>query len=264
MASFVKNGVRCYGHLVFPGLSSARVLPTTSSLRQQQGEGLTVVIPTAGQGKRMKSYGPKALIELRQGETVLSRQLTILRKRFPLADFVVVTGFESDKICRHLPFLVRVVENQMHEETNVARSLDLGLKACVDERVLLVYGDLVFNSKTFEDMPQGESWALVDRPVNGQTQLNSLEVGITVIDNQVTRFAYGLDAKWGQVAFLEGSELQTFRRLAADRDRHRCFGFELLNAVLDKGGRLAAHSPAGMKLVEIDCSKDIELAQRIR
>ena len=264
MAKFVKDGIRCFGHLVFPGLSSARVVSTTTSLRQQQGEGMAVVIPAAGQGKRMKSYGPKALIELRQGETILSRQVAILRKKLPLADFIVVAGFEADRVYRQFLPSVRVVENEFYEETNVARSLDIGLRACVADRVLMVYGDLVFNAKTFADIPLDQSWALVDTPVNGQTQLNSLEVGVTVIDGQTTRFAYGLDVKWGQVAFLEGEELKAFRRIAAERDRHRCYGFELLNALLDKGGRLAAHSPAGMRLVEVDCSKDIEMAQRIR
>lgn len=258
MPAVIKNDTRCFGHLIIPWNT-----PPQSVLRKLQGDGMAVVILTAGQGKRMKSYGPKSLIELRRGETVLSRQIGILSKRFPLADIIVVAGFDADKIYRHVPKFVRMVVNEYHEETNVVRSLDLGLKACIAERVLLVYGDLVFNDKTFADAPTEESWALIDPPTQGKTQLNSLEVGVTLFNHEVTRFAYGLDVKWGQIVFLCGAELQLGRRLASEKDRHRCFGFELLNAVLDKGGRLVSHSPRGMKLAEIDCSKDIEIAKRI-
>ena len=250
MVAFLKNGVRCFGQIYFP----------KAVQRADEGEDMAVIIPSASQGKRMKSYGAKSLIELRAGETVITRQLKLLNERFPRADFFVVTGFEADRIYRHLPPWVRVIENEKYDETNVTRSLDLALRACLAEGVLIVYGDLVFNKQTFADVPVDQSWALVDNT----NQINPLEVGVTVVDGRVTHFAYGLTEKWGQAVYLRDGELEVFRRLAAERERHRCFGFELLNAVLDQGGNLVAHTPAGMKLAEIDCSRDIEIAQRIR
>ena len=252
MAKLAKKGCLYFGQF----------LPSPDTNRD--GEGLAIIIPTAAQSKRLKSHGPLALLELRQGETVLSRQLTLLRKRFPFAEIYIVTGFQADKIYQHVDEDVRVLENESYEETNVVRSIDLALRACPAKRVLIVYGDLVFNKATFEGCTLERSWVLVDEPVDGETQLNALEVGVNVVDGQVMRFAYGLRSIWGQVLYLTGQELAIFRRFAVEREKHRCFGFELLNHVLDAGGVLASYSPPGMKLVEIDCCKDIELAQRIR
>lgn len=226
----------------------------------RNGMGLTVLIPTAGSGRRMKSYGPKALIELRH-ETVIGRQLSILKEFFPAADFVVVLGFEADKVYRALPSWVRVVESELHEETNVARSIDIGLRACGStEKVLLVYGDLVFSANSFAGLPLNQSSIFVDPK---GIQMGADEVGLNVVDGRVTRLDYGLEDKWAQIALCAGQELELLRRIASERDRRRCFGFELLNAVIDKGGSFRALAPEGMRLAEIDSSKDIERAMVI-
>lgn len=244
------DGIRCYGHLYFKQ-------PTQ---RLSEGENLTVIIPAAS-GRRMRSFGCRSLLELRHNETVLSRQLSLLKNRFPLAEFIVVAGFEEDRLYRAVPKDVRIVVNELHEETSVVRSLDLALKvAAPSESALIVYGDLVFNRATLANCPTDKSWVLVDQ----DGQFNQLEVGLTIVDDEATRFAYNLPAKWAQIAFLQKDELKVFRELVAMKERHKQFTFELLNEVLDVGGTLTAHSPPQMKIAEIDCSKDLELAQRIR
>ena len=41
-----------------------------------------VIIPAAGCGRRMKSYGPKALLEI-NNKKIINNQLDILEKTFP-------------------------------------------------------------------------------------------------------------------------------------------------------------------------------------
>src|SRR3982751_246557 len=98
--------------------------------RRSNSRNLSIVIPAAGVGRRMKSFGPKSLIELGDGQTVLSRQLHILRSTYPTADIVLVLGHEADRIIRSLPSAsgIKVVENENHSETNVARSLAMGIR----------------------------------------------------------------------------------------------------------------------------------------
>lgn len=220
---------------------------------------LSIVIPAAGLGRRMKSYGPKALIELRRGQTILGRQIAILRSHFPSADVVVVVGFEADRVLRTLPPDVISVENELHSVTNVARSLDLGLRACPARSVLIVYGDLVFTPETFACMPEGRSAAWVDTA----GRIRDQEVGVNVQDGEVTHFSYGLGPKWAQIALLTGKELALFRKAASAPGRRRYFGFEVFNDVIDRGGSLLAHEPEGMHLVEVDTSRDIDPARLV-
>jgi hypothetical protein len=220
---------------------------------------LTIVIPAAGLGRRMKSYGPKALIEVGSGQTVLGRQLAVLGRVFPGADIVVVVGFEAERVVRHLPGGVRVVENECYEATNVARSLEIGLRSSACKAALFVYGDLVFNAATFEGLPRDRSSVLVDQA----GWFRDGEVGCNVVDGLAAHFDYGLATKWAQVALLTGRELALFRRLAAGRDKRRHFGYEILNDVLEHDGELAAVRPPKMHIVEIDTSRDIGPARAV-
>src|SRR5688500_8684027 len=94
---------------------------------------LIAIIPAGGCGHRMKSYGPKCLTSLGGGDTVLSRQLDILRKYNAETEIILVLGFEAEKVYKFVPSNVRVVENQLYEETNVAYSINIGLKAASTE-----------------------------------------------------------------------------------------------------------------------------------
>lgn len=207
----------------------------------------------------MKSFGPKSLIELDSTQTVLSRQLYILRWTYPTADIVVVIGHDADRMIKHIPRGVKVVENENHAETNVARSLAMGIRVANHNNVLVVYGDLVFNGATFNNVTDNGSLVLVD----SQNQMGEEEVGINIIDGRVSYFGYGITPRWAQIVYLTGRELELFKKSASVPDRSRLFGFEILNHVIDSGGRFRAIEPRGMRIAEIDSSKDIEKARMI-
>lgn len=221
---------------------------------------LSIVIPAAGPGKRMKSYGPKTLIELKHGQTVVSRQVDILRHVFPGADLVVVVGYEAERVQRFLPPGVRVVENENFEDTNVARSIEMGVKASAGGAVLVVYGDLVFNRATFTGLVLGRSCVVVDSKCR-----RGCEVGVNIDKKtgDVEHFDYGLSPKWAHIMFAMGRELKLLRKFLFQPVSRRLFGFEVLNAMIDAGGAFAAVEPPGMRIAEIDSARDIEAARAI-
>ena len=61
---------------------------------------LTVLIPVAGMGHRMKSYGPKCLLKANQKETILEKTVSNIKREYPYSDIIVVVGFESEKVVR--------------------------------------------------------------------------------------------------------------------------------------------------------------------
>lgn len=229
--------------------------------RKKFGADLTIIIPAAGVGRRMKSHGPKPLTQISQEDTILSKQLKLLTKEFPRAEFIVVVGFQAEKIIKHLtstPF-IKIVENELHEETSVVRSIGMALRIASNPHVLIVYSDLLFNSDTLTHLTTGPSTLIVD----SHGQFTQEEVGVHIISGFATSFAYGLKTKWGQIIFLTDKELQIFRSIACNREKRKLNTFEVLNRVVDAGGQLKTLEPPNMKIIEIDSTKDIENARKI-
>ena len=56
---------------------------------------IDIIIPCAGLGKRMKSYGPKPLIKIKDNKTILDNQLKIIKKFFPNPNIIMVCGFKE-------------------------------------------------------------------------------------------------------------------------------------------------------------------------
>lgn len=219
---------------------------------------LDIVIPAAGMGRRMKSFGAKALLPVGP-ETLIGRQIRLLREAYPTARVTVVVGHEGDRVRRALPPGVRVVVNRDFATTNVARSLYLGLAGTSPNKpALLVYGDLVFNRRAVEGIRTDASSVLVD-PGAARPE----EVGVNVTGGMAVHFSYGLEAKWAQIAMLAPHEKRLFVGHAGRPAARRLFGFEVLNHVLAAGGEFRAVTNPHVSLAEIDTSRDIDLARRI-
>jgi choline kinase len=223
---------------------------------------VSIIIPVAGIGKRMRSYGPKASIRLNDNETVISRQLRILNNIYPMAEFVLVLGFEASKVEKEIPKYIKnikIVYNHDYEETNVAYSLGLGAQAASSDNLLIVYGDLVFNIATFDGFYPFRSMAIIDK----KGYIGKQEVGLTTYKDAASIFSYGLPTKWAQIVYLTDKEADMFKRLSLDKAKRKLFGFELLNNILLYNGEIAIVEPENMKIAEIDTSKDIDLARKI-
>jgi choline kinase len=218
-------------------------------------EDLTIIIPAAGMGRRMKSYGPKSLIDLGNGQSVINRQISLLNRKFPKAKIVVVVGFEKEKIISALPPDVSFLVNPIYATTNVSYSINLALNYYQPKKVLLVYGDLVFNEATL-DFALDKSFIIVD----SKQQIRDSEVGVTVVNGEVSQMSYGLTTKWAHIAYLDGKELSIFIDNFT-KQLQRYYGFEMLNIILNNGGSLQAIEPENMRIVEIDSSKDIKQAK---
>jgi len=215
---------------------------------------LSVVIPAAGMGHRMKSYGPKCLLHTGTEYTIIERIIHNVYQTYPHSDIVVIVGFDADKVIKTLPRNIRIVENQLYEDTNVVESLRLALNNIVHDNVLVIYGDLIFNPETLLGLAEGESCAVVDT----KNRFKNEEIGATIVDSGITNFAYGLDTKWAQIIYLTGQELVLFRELCLDRKRGRMYPFELLNIVINKGGKIKAVEPNEMDIMEVDSLRDLE------
>jgi len=219
------------------------------------GGSLDVIIPCAGIGKRMKSYGPKCLLKF-AGETLIERQVRIIKDIYPCSNIVVTIGFKANKVYNNLPFGTIAVENPIYDITNVMYSIGLALRTCTSNNVLIVYGDLIFNSQTVDGISQEHSKVIVD----SQSMMDSEEVGLNITDNQAEHFSYGLLTKWCHILFLTGKELDTFKNISWNFQNSKLYTFEALNMIMENGGIIKTSEPEDKFIIELDSSKDIEKA----
>ena len=135
---------------------------------------MKAVILNSGMGKRMGEHTatrPKCLLEIGGGDTILSRQVRQLLS-VGIASFLITTGPFAEKVEEHLERLypglrVEFVNNPRHETTNYIYSLLLAGEL-LDEEILLLHGDLVFEDRVLQKLLHSphEHAVLVNRVVD--------------------------------------------------------------------------------------------------
>lgn len=223
---------------------------------------LNIIIPAAGMGTRMKSFGPQSLLRINdQGLKLIDYQLKLIHKVFErqIHQIILVAGHGASRVFEHVPNNLIKVENERYENTNIARSLSIGLRACTSNRILIIYGDLVFNEQALKTTCRDKSWLLT-----GNLQcMTDDEVGCTSSNEIAQYLSYNIPTKWGQIAYFTGKELTLLKQILWETSSDMMYGFEIINKIINKGGIFKTTLPEGTKINDIDSSKDLKIIQEI-
>jgi NDP-sugar pyrophosphorylase family protein len=223
---------------------------------------ISIIIPAAGLGSRMKSYGPKSLIKIKDSTTIIENQLRHIFKYFYKPQVILVTGFKSDKVRSSLSHRrIDIVENSGWDVNNVGYSIMLGMTKVKHKSVIIMNGDLVFNSWALKAPFGMYSMLLVDK----LGYMKDEEVGCLINDSKVINMMYDLPQKWAQISYFTGKELEIlkYNLVACSDDYPFSFTFEIINDIIADGGEFFAYSPPRMKITDIDSSKDLNLVSEI-
>tara|TARA_R100000005_G_C4996897_1_gene203680 strand:+ start:1748 stop:2449 length:702 start_codon:yes stop_codon:yes gene_type:complete len=221
-------------------------------IKNSDTDTITVIIPAAGTGRRMKTYGPKPMINIGK-KTILQRQIDIIKQYFKSVRFIIVTGFESDKLIQNSPKDFIKLENELYKETNVARSVSIALNAVESDRVLVLMGDLVFSKEAIGMLDYNSSCTSASIDSHREA-----EVGCIISKNGVLlNMMYDLELKWNQIVYLQGKELKLFKEACTKRRNRKLFLFEIMNKVIDKGGKIKCIINDKIKVIDVDNSKDL-------
>ena len=106
---------------------SRHVIPIHPRKSDKYKQQMSVVILAAGMNYRAKSYGPKCLLTDKNDITLLSLQINNIRAVYPESEIILTVGFEADKILKKVPSDVRIIENQLYENTNTIEEIRLSL-----------------------------------------------------------------------------------------------------------------------------------------
>ncbi len=217
-----------------------------------QQTSIDIIIPAAGLGKRMKSYGPKPLINIKKNLTIIDNQLRLFKKYLPEARIILVSGFQSDLLMNQTPDDIIKIENEKYDRTNVVRSIGMGLRASTQD-VLIVYGDLIFNHHCINSMDYNNSSVLIGNGIMKTNEIGCIANNKGMLENMM----YDLPSKWGQIAFFKGRELDMLKRVCWNENNYKMFGFEAINKIIDDGGKFKCVQNPACKCIDIDNSKDL-------
>ena len=215
-----------------------------------------VIIPSAGIGRRMKSYGCKSLLSIKD-KRLIDIQLEYINSRFVRNEIILITGFDSERLMNYSPEDIIKIENEKYYENNVIRSISMGLRAIKDNRhVLVVLGDVLLNQKALELIDHNESSIIISN------HMSENEVGCNINGKGLLEYMmFDLPNKWGHIIYLTGKELDLFKKNAWRKNKDKKFCFEIINDIVNQGGRIKCIIDNNIKVMDIDTSKDLQKAQ---
>ena len=122
-----------------------------------KANGMKALILNSGIGSRMgvlTSEHPKCMTEISPRETILGRQLRQLAEA-GITDVVMTTGlFDGilETYCRSLglPLRIEFVKNPVYDKTNYIYSIHCAREFLLDDDILLMHGDLVFENEVLD------------------------------------------------------------------------------------------------------------------
>lgn len=120
---------------------------------------MKALILNSGKGSRMgilTARQPKCMTEIAAGQTILSKQLEQLNS-YGIENVVITTGLFDSVLMDYcygleLPLHYTFVKNQMYENTNYIFSIYCAREYLIDDDILLMHGDMVFENEVLEQL----------------------------------------------------------------------------------------------------------------
>ncbi|SVD24076.1 uncharacterized protein METZ01_LOCUS376930, partial [marine metagenome] len=96
------------------------------------------------------------MTKLKNGESILGRQVTFLSEYFGENNIIVIVGYKKDLIMESFPNLLYVYNN-FYDTTNTSKSLLAGLIKIENEDVVWLNGDVVFEKELLPQIIQSST-----------------------------------------------------------------------------------------------------------
>ena len=226
---------------------------------------MKALILNSGLGSRMgvlTSEHPKCMTEISSKETILSRQLRLIADA-GIEEVIMTTGYYDGALVKYcqsldLPLRFTFVNNPIYDQTNYIYSIYCA-KDYLDDDMILMHGDLVFESEVFEKV--------VGSAVSCMTVSSTLPLPEKDFKAQVVN---GMVKKVGVDIFNEAMEAQALYKLLKDdwkvwlnkiiefceSDNRKVYAENALNE-LDGAANIHALDVENLLCAEIDNAEDL-------
>lgn len=205
---------------------------------------MKALILNSGLGHRMgvlTSEHPKCMTEISATDTILSRQLKMIAA-VGIKDVVMTTGYFDDVLVNYckslnLPLQYKFVRNPIYDQTNYIYSIYCAKDYLVNEDILLMHGDLVFEASVLDDMLAFENSCM---KVSSTIELPKKDFKAVVHDGKIEKVGVEFfdDAMEAQALYkLNRKDWQIWLDKICEfceNDNRKCYAEAALNQVSDK------------------------------
>ncbi|REE82008.1 choline kinase [Lutibacter oceani] len=225
---------------------------------------MKIVILAAGIGSRLGNPFPKPLTPLKDGESIMAKQLKNISKYFDINDVTTVVGFKKDLIMERFPE-VNYVYNPFFDQTNTSKSLLQALKKHRGKSVLWFNGDVVFDEKLLSvllnDIEKNNSFISVNT-----LSVADEEVKYTLKDGFVNELSKEVKNGLGEavgINFIASNDLDTFISQLEKCDANDYFEKGLETAIAENNLKVKAIDISKYNCIEVDFAEDLQNANKI-
>ena len=197
---------------------------------------VSFILFSENHGYRMKSHGPIPLLTV-NGRTIIERQIDAIKAAFLNFEIIICSGFQTEKIVNFIKdkfkdVNVRVVENQVHYNSNCCESARLCLNNTVNNKVMLCNGNVILDPLHYSIIDTNQSCVIVqDDHLD-----DSFEIGAISADKGLERLSLGIKQKyWVELIYLSNQEvIRDIYSIISNPEYKNRFIFEAVNEILTK------------------------------
>jgi choline kinase len=225
---------------------------------------MKIVILAAGIGSRLGNPFPKPLTPLKDGESIMAKQLNNITKYFDINEVTIVVGFKKDLIMERFPE-VNYVYNPFFDRTNTSKSLLQALKKHRGKSVLWFNGDVVFDEKLLSvlkvDIQQNNSFISVNT-----SSVADEEVKYTLKNGYVEELSKEVKNGLGEavgINFIASTDLDIFITQLEKCGDNDYFEKGLEMAIAENDLKVKAVDISKYNCIEVDFKEDLQNANNI-
>ena len=213
---------------------------------------IAVVIPSASPSL----LGNRSLLDI-FGKPLIEHQIAAIYNILPGCKIVLVGGYQINllrKVCKKFSN-IKLIDNKQWENSGVAHSIALGAQETGRKKILIIYGDLIFTSKSIHDMIETLDGSYL---LTGASPKKSKMPGINAnIDGKISSMAFGLKTPWLQMAYFTDSDKRIFLETATRKGRSSWLFHEVINKAIDSGLSVSLSKTKSL-VRDLDTEKDYQ------
>lgn len=211
--------------------------PKHDARTHEKAELVSVILLGENHGYRMKSYGPISLVQVGE-KSLLERQIESIQAAFLNFEIILCSGFETEKIVnfikdKYANINIRVVENQVHYNSNCCESTRLCINNTTNNKILLCGGSVLIDPDHLAMIDLSQSSIMTQN----EDSSSSFEVG--VIANPKSKLEHlSLGVKfnyWTELVYLANEKIiRAIYAIVSNPEYKNRFVFEAINELSNK------------------------------
>lgn len=195
-------------------------------------ENYSIVILASIPQERALYSPPISLYPISSHEILLEQQYKVIKEAFPKGQIYIVVGHYAPQVIAKCPKELHIIENQKFNEFGECEELKLAINATITKNIILVSGNILFDSTTLLQMKSPHSSILI---TEGQSNDQTL-VGTISNQAKLENMAFGLNNQWCNISCFTGRELNILTNIVNTKTKSSLCMFEVINSLINRNG----------------------------